>query len=225
MPPKQPATVERFRLSCECETIELGPIIAQLTKMGMTNLHFDLITDVVAFRQKTVHDVKAEDFLRSWIVDHATFAAKEAIKAFREDGRTDGAGYSAIKNMVERGDLKKVGVGNYARSDVKAIAPPKGTKAAKTSQHPTTNRYAVTHTDLILRIAKRKKGHFTTANIKDAFEKQERPRTSASPALADMVERGLIIRISEGEYQLVEPPTPPTKTNGNGTTEGVNNHG
>jgi hypothetical protein len=42
-----------------------------------------------------------------------------------EDGRTNGACYTALRLLSAKGILKSLGVGAYARADVKAIAPPK----------------------------------------------------------------------------------------------------
>lgn len=226
---KPPVTVDRFKLSCECEVTDLGAIIAQLTKMGLTNLHFELMTDVATFRQKTNHAIKAADFLTGWIKDHPTFKAAEVIQAFKADGRTAGSGYSGLRDLVDANILKKLGEGNYARADVKAIAPPakKAKKAKKAKPQKPVNshqmRYVVPNPALIMRIAKRKKGHFTVADIKAAFEKDGRPPSSASPAIKDLLDKKSIKRIADGEYQIIETPAP--KTNGNtvAAVEGVTN--
>lgn len=217
--PKLP-TVDRFRLSCECEVSDLGPIIAQLTKMGLTNLHFDLMTDVPTFRQKTNHEVKSAEFLAEWVKDHPTFKAIDACKHFEANGRTKGSAYPALSELVEAGVLKKLDPGHYARADVKALAAPKKVKKAAAkpvNSHQT--RYAVSNPALIMRLAKRRGGTFTSMQIKAGFEKDGRPTSSVSPALNDLVAKKAIKRISEGEYQIVEAKSkPPVSTNGNGTT-------
>jgi hypothetical protein len=212
-------TIDRFRISCEVEVSDLGPIIAQLTKMGLTNVNFELMTEIPAFAQKAHHAVKAEDFLREWIGEHPTFSAKEAVAHFRQSGRTDGACYSALPKLVADKTLKKVGPGNYARSDVKAIAAPKKEKkAAKAIAN--AQKYPVSHAAFIERIAKRKHGHFTTADIKTAFEKQGRPASSASPSINELLTKQVIRRVGGGEYELTAAPA---KTNGAALTpvEGV----
>jgi hypothetical protein len=203
--PKLP-TVERFRLSCECEVSGLGPIIAQLTKMGLTNLHFDLIEDVATFKQKTNHEIKSAEFLSEWIKEHPTFKAIEACKHFEANGRTRGSAYPALAELTEAGVLKKLEPGHYARSDVKQIAPPKGKATPAKPAAPDRTRYAVSNPDLIIRLAKRRKGPITSKQLKEAFAKDGRPPSSVSPALADLVEKKKIKRIGDGEYQLAETP-------------------
>ena len=44
-PPQPP--IDRFRIICEAEAADMGPIIAQLSRMGLTNIGFELMTDVV----------------------------------------------------------------------------------------------------------------------------------------------------------------------------------
>lgn len=210
--PKLP-TVDRFRLSCECEVSDLGAIIAQLTKMGLTNLHFELMTDVPTFAKKTNHEIKSADLLTEWIKDHPTFKAIEACKHFEASGRTRGSAYPALGELVEAGILKKLDPGHYARTDVKQLAAPKGKAKPAKPAAPDRARYAVSNPDLIIRLAKRRKGTFTSMQIKEGFIKDGRPSSSVSPALADLVEKKRIKRIADGEYQLAEAPTP--KTNGN----------
>jgi len=211
--PKLP-TVDRFRLSCEVAVSDLGPIIAQLTKMGLTNINFELMTDVLAFAEKVKHDVRSPDHLKAWTEDHPTFKAIDAVNHFRNTGRGNGsAAYPALAELVEAGVLKKLGSGNYARADVKHIAAPK--KEAK-PKGDTQNRYTVPHTGLIMRLIKRKHGHITTEQIKDGFEKDGRPRASASPAIKDCLDKKLIKRVADGEYEMIETPAP---KNGNGATQ------
>src|SRR5437879_2452520 len=96
MAKNQPAQIERFRISSEIESANLGPVVAQLTKLGLLNIHFELITDVATFRQKTNHAVKSVAFLAEWVKDHPTFKALEARDHFLANGRTRGSAYPAI---------------------------------------------------------------------------------------------------------------------------------
>ena len=206
--PKLP-TVDRFRLSCEVAVSDLGPIIAQLTKMGLTNLHFELMTDVPTFAEKVKHDVNSQDFLLEWTKEHPTFKAVEAVNHFRANQRTPGAAYTALRILVEEKTLKKLGPGNYARADIKAIAAPK--KEAKPAKGDPQTRYTVPNTGLIMRLIKRRNGHINLTQVKDAFEKDGRPRGSASPAIRECLDKKLIKRVGEGEYEMIE-----IAKNGNG---------
>lgn len=198
--------IERFRISSEIEAANLGPVIAQLTKMGLTNIHFELITDVVTFRQKTNHEIKSVEFLAGWVKDNPTFKAIEACKYFEANGRTRGSAYPALAELVEAGVLKKLDdPGHYARADVKHIAPPKKHAKTKTkviAKKANGQKYAVPNGDFILRVARRKHGRFHTADIKKAFKKDGRPPSSASPAINDLLTKKLISRIGEGLYEL-----------------------
>lgn len=214
--PKEPP-VERFRIWVDdVEPADVGPTMAALTKLGRGKVGFELIEDVRAFAKKTNHDVKAEDFLTAWIANNPTFRVSEVIKVFREDGRTDGAGYTAVRILVEKKVLRKLDPGHYARADVKHIEGPK-----KKPKDPEAagNRYEVSHKDFILRIGRQNHGRFSAAKVKDRFEKDGRNRDSVSTAIDDLLKRKLIKRVSEGEYLLLNMAAEQPKTNGNGAVE------
>jgi hypothetical protein len=218
----KPETADLIEFRFRCAVGDAGHFIALLTKAGVQQISHELITEVASFRQRTAHDMKAEDFLTAWIADHPTFRAKEAIKAFRADGRTDGSGYTALRMLADNGKLKKLGEGNYARTDVKHIAGPKD----KNPKGETTqNKYAVPNPAYIMRLAKRRKdGIITSAQIKGFFEKDGRAKTSVGPALATLLDQKTMTRIGEGQYQITEMMPP--KKNGNGSQlEGTTNHG
>jgi ribosomal protein S25 len=181
--------------------------MATLTKLGMTNLHYELITDVQNFRQKSSHDIKGQDFLTAWIADHPTFAAKEAVNAFRADGRHEAGAYTALRALTEEGVLKKLSPGNYSRTDVKAIAAPakkaKATKSKAKAKGATKKKSAGTHLDFIERIGRRHKGgEFTSIRVKELFEKDGRPVSSVDPTLRAMAEKGTIKHTGKGEWKI-----------------------
>jgi hypothetical protein len=45
-----PATVERFRIHAETSKEQMGDVLAELTKMGLLNIGYELVTDVLTFR-------------------------------------------------------------------------------------------------------------------------------------------------------------------------------
>ena len=211
----KPETSDLIEFRFRCAVSDAGHFIALLTKAGVQQLSHELITEVASFRQRTNHDMKAEDFLTAWIADHPTFRAKEVIKHFRDDGRTAGSGYTALRMLADNGKLKKLGEGNYARADVKHIAGPK----KKSDEKPSANaqKYAVPNHDMVVRLAKRRKeGKFTSMQIKEAFAKDGRPTTSVAAAITVCVERSLVTRLGDGEYQLNEMMPKPKKASGNG---------
>lgn len=120
-PRKQLPTFYRFRVISECEVPELGPTLVKMEQIGLKVVGHELVTDTLAFAGNKKHDVKAEDFLGEWTVEHPTFAIKDAVAHFRAAGRTPASCYHAAKVMIEKGVLKKLEGSNYARADVKAL--------------------------------------------------------------------------------------------------------
>ena len=47
-----PATVDRFRIHAETSKEHMGHVLAELTKMGLANIGYELVTDVMTFRSK-----------------------------------------------------------------------------------------------------------------------------------------------------------------------------
>jgi hypothetical protein len=149
----KPPPVLRFMLSYPIDAAHLGPRVAQLAAEGITDVRFEVIEDVKTFGKRTNHEVPSQDFLAEWVKDHPTFKAREACQYFEANGRTKGSTYPAIGILVEKKILRKLGDGNYQRTDVKHLAPPK-----KKEKSATTNRYEVTNSDFILRVGRRSHG-------------------------------------------------------------------
>lgn len=194
----------------------MGLTVAGLTKLGMTNLKFELVTTIPTYAKKTHHEVKAEDFLMAWMQEHPTFRVLEAVQHFRANGRSDGACYTAVRMLCESKALKKVGPGNYARADVKAIAAP-----TKKTQ-PEKAKPEITNGDFILRLARRAHGRVSLAKIKQAFADEGRTVSSIHPTIADLVKKKHLKREDEGMYEVI-----PAATHGNGAApvEGAVIHG
>lgn len=224
---KPPPTIDRIGFYFETSIDDAGKFIALLTKEGVERLKHELITDVITFRNKprTSHDTTGEVFLTAWIANNPTFRAREAIAAFKEDGRTAGAGYTALRTLTENKVLKKLGEGQYSRADVKHIAGPKK-KAKEAKPVATQEKYTIPNHDLVVRLAKRRKeGKFTSMQIKEGFAKDGRPTTSVAPAITVCVERKLVQRLGDGEYQLIEMMPPKANGNGSHINEGVATNG
>lgn len=195
-----PPEVDHFLIHCEALAPDVGPIIAALTRMGVRNIGYELKTDIPAFASNRSHAIKAEDFLAAWIPDHPTFKAIDAVRHFREDGRTDGAAYTALRMLVEKGALKKLSSGNYARSDVKALEKPKTAKAAKPVEHERSGR------DEIARFIRARKT-FTVMQLRELFRKQQRNEASVSPTLDKLLAEKAIKRngaAGSGQYATVK---------------------
>lgn len=206
---KPPPTVDRIGFYFETSIDDAGKFIAMLTKEGVERLKHELITDVITFRQKprTNHDIKSEDFLTAWIKDHPTFRAREAIAAFKEDGRTAGAGYTALRMLTENKVLKKLGEGQYSRADVKHLAGPNKKAKAKPEAKAvaTQNKYAVNNFDYVVRLAKRGNGRFTSAKIKEHFAKDGRATSGVGPTITRLVKNKVVKSLGDGAYELIVP--------------------
>ena len=219
----KPPPVEYFMLRAPTPKELLGEAVAALTKIGLTEVNFDLMTDVPAFASRTNHTIKAEAFLEQWMADHPTFRAVEAIRAFKADGRTPGAGYTALRVMSADGRLTKLGEGMYSLPGVKQIAAPKKSTAKQTEKaKPKITRvhHDVDHREFILRYARQHNGRFSLAKIRDYFEKHNRKSSSVGGAINVLKERKLIKLLGDGEYVLLskamaaKPQPEPAKLNG-----------
>lgn len=203
----KPPPVERFRITCEVEVSDLGSTIAQLTKLGLSKINFDLIEEVRAFAKKTYHEVKAADFLTEWLTDHPTFRAREAVKHFKAHGRTAGAAYSAVRDLFDAKVLRRLGEGNYARADIKALAAPKRKKGER-------KRFSKRGEEVIVSYAKRMHGHFNTAKIVEIFETEGRARASVYPCIDTLIKTKRIKRVGDkgsGQYVMLAKPAPAKK--------------
>jgi len=179
--------IERFRITCETSAADMGPLIAQLTRMGLTNVSFELVNEAQRYARNVKPDgVNGEDYARAWVKDHPTFRAIELVEHFRQNGRSDGVAYTSIRLLVEGKVIRKVGPGNYARTDVKQLAKPK-----KVSHGATVLRYAAKHPS------------FSSIEIKKHFDKIGRPRDSVSTTLFDLTKQKKIKQLGAGAYRLI----------------------
>jgi hypothetical protein len=206
----KPETIERFKITCETDVQNLGPVMLALAKIeGLSVTGNELVTEVRTFKQKQSHAVRAEDFLVDWIADHPTFQAREAIKHFRDAGRTDGAGYTALRVLVQRKLLRKLGEGRYTTTA--ARHQPKQAKPVHRD---------VDHHTFILRAASRNHGRFSTSWMKKQFEKDGRVPGNVSPTIAALMKKKAVKRVGDSEYVLLARPAkvkkPVTKKKVNG---------
>lgn len=219
MTKKPPETVDRFRVSCDVPPGGLESLMAALIKMGMKNLHYELITDVLNYKRRAF-DTNAREFLRQWIADHATFTRAEVVAHFKSGGRTEGSGSTALERLCEEKLIKPLGGGNYQRADVKALTAPKKPKAQlnRRTGKPVADkqrRYDVSNMDFVLaRVRSRKK--FTSAEIENYFKANGRQPQSVSPVLNKLIALHKVKRLSPGQFTIVKgkPRVSKPKLNG-----------
>src|SRR5882672_8716363 len=101
---KAPATEERFRIHAEASKDNMGHILAELTKLGLANIGYELVTDIVTFRKngpRKLHEVTGNDFARAFIKENASFAAIELVNHFKANDRTNVSAYKAIRYLLD----------------------------------------------------------------------------------------------------------------------------
>ena len=176
----------------------MGHIMAELIKLGLQNVGYELVTDVVTFRKngaRKVHEVTGNDFAREYIQENASFASIELVNHFRGNGRTLASAHKAIRNLLQEGAIKKLSAANYQRADVKALPAPKGKRSA-THVGP---RHEIGNKEVIL---KRIKGRakFTMKELRDHFSNIRRNPHSVSPIIAKLGQAGIVTVIEPGVY-------------------------
>lgn len=229
MAKKTPETVIRFRVWAEIEKGQLGDVVAAFTQLGLQNIGHEMITDVLNFKKRSMHEITGNDFLRAFIKDNATFTRTDVTKAFEADGRTKHSSDRSIQNLRELGEIRQLATGNYQRADVKAIAGPKRVvKAAKPAKSKKTGeplkrkpnaiyRHEVPNlTFLLKKIASRKK--FTIKEMEAAFKADGRNERSVSPIITLLAQKHKVRRLSQGEYAIVKRKLTPRAATLNGAT-------
>lgn len=214
---KQPIeTRDRFRITADVESTALGPLLAQLARIGLQNIGYELITDIVRFGTngpRVVHETTGDEYAREWLVEHPTFRANELIQHFETNNRTAGSAYTAIRNLVNSRELVKVSPGNYARSDIRAIAPPKAAEKVKPEAVEETKpnrgqvpKYDVPNLDLIMKFIRPRK-RVTVAEAGAFLAKEGRNKKSASPIISKLATAKVLKQLEPGVYEVVKGAT------------------
>lgn len=205
--PKEPETQDRFRITAEVEPTELGPLLAQLARLGFTKIGYELITDVVTFNSRSTDN---EAFARSWIAERQTFKLSDLGRHLKDNGRGQSSASYVVGKLVQAGDLHSLGNGFY--SNLKAIAAPTSpAQATEATKPPHRNAgksrpvYEKSGVELIWEHFKnRKRIPFTRTEVKSVFEAAQRPITSLSSCIDKMTTAGLLTKGGKpGEYLAI----------------------
>ncbi len=193
------ATVERFVIHAETSKDHMGHVLAELTKMGLQNVGYELVTDIVTFKNngpRKLHEVTGNDFAREFVQENASFAAIQLVNHFKANDRTDGMAYKALRALVQEGAVKKLSPGNYQRAGVKALPAPKKETPGRGGSR---NVYEIGNKNVIL---KRIKGRatFTLKELRDHFENIRRNPKSVSPIATKLAQAKVITLIEPGTY-------------------------
>ena len=197
-------TVERFKVTAEVGVADFGPAMVLLAQIpGLKVTGSELVTDVRAFGRRNIPEISGIEFLRTWIADHPTFRALDAVKHFEADGRSGSVTYPSMKALVKEGVLKKLGPGQYSRADIKHIEPPK--KKKRVASEP-RKQFDKRGEDVILTYARRNHGRLNTTKLIELFEKEGRARNSVYASINGLLQEKLVKRVGEsgsGQYVLL----------------------
>jgi hypothetical protein len=219
--PKAPP-VEYFEVTVRCPKEALGELMSDINKRGLTDVNFNLVTAVKTFNRNSASaptdpSMRSREFLSVWLKDHPTFRALDVVKAFKADGRTAGAAYTVLREGCADGTLKKLGIGDYSRADVKALAAPKKGKKTKGAKKAKAH-HEINGAEFALRTMRRTHGRMSSSTLKKHFESDGRVPTGVGPIINRLLEDKRIKRVGEGLYEIVAPKkTEPKKaaaTNG-----------
>jgi len=212
MAKKEPETIDRYRIFAETSMEQMGFVLAALTKMGLGNISYELITDVNRFKTKerTVHEVSAEDFAAEFVKENPRFVSRTMVEHFRAAGREAGSAYYAVKKLTDANVIRKGASGEFVR--VEALPAP--AMVAKTRPANPVHRFDVRNKDIIADAIKGRK-QFTMAELRAVFASEGRNEKSISPILTGMVAAKRIKIVSPGHYIVLakdaKKPTTPMK--------------
>jgi hypothetical protein len=216
-------TSDRFKITCEVDVGNLGPVMVRLAQIeGLAVTGSELVTEVLRYNRRP--QVRSQDLLVTWIQDHPTFSAGDAVRYFIAEGRTATACYPALAVLVERGLLKKLAPGKYSRTDIKAIEGP-ATKKKK-------QRDGRDGKSIIMTQARRNHGRVNTARLIEVFAEAGRARNSVYASIDGLLKSKQLKRVGDkgsGQYVLLKTAVTSKKTKPlaktNGALAEVTDHG
>jgi hypothetical protein len=147
---KLPITRDRFRIIAETSEDMLGPVLSALTRMGITNIGYELLTDVRTFQKNETHGGTRRRFEIS--------GKEEALKLFQSDDivtltfakqafelakRTPNSVSPILDELLKEGVIERIAPGQYRRLKL-ALPAPQGTKkpATKAKLKPNSGKQA-----------------------------------------------------------------------------------
>lgn len=218
---KEPEVQHRFRIFAETTSQKVGDLLATLTIMGLQNVGYELITDVVSFKGRKSFDTSSAELAKVFVEQNASFKAIDLVNYFAEHGRTKGSGYPALQKLIADGLIRKVGPGQYQRSDVKALAPPKSEEAETSlrGKHDRSVKDGVPNKDVIMKYI-RSRSKFTLKDLSKHFVDEDRNPKSISPIISKLLADKTIKIVTPGEYIVLKKPSAaPVAKKAKATTE------
>jgi Fe2+ or Zn2+ uptake regulation protein len=209
----KPPPEEFFEITYRCPKDQLGEEVAGLIRRGHDEVKYNLVTAVPTYAQRNKSGVNTAEFVAKWVEEHPTFKAIECVNAIKEaTGNGGTAVYPALKVLVEKGVLKKLGEGNYAHAGVKQLAAPK--------KKITRELHKIDHREFILRYGRQHQGRMSVSKLRAHFEAHDRKPSSVSGAINFLLSQKMIKALGEGEYALLaKAAKPKPKPTANGGVE------
>jgi hypothetical protein len=209
MAKKEPETIDRYRIFAETSMEQMGFVLAAMTKMGLQNISYELITDVNRFKTKErkVHEVSAEEFAAAFVKENARFKSSDLVAHFKAAGREPSSAYYGLKKLTDANVVRKSVGGEFVR--VEALAPPKSPPDKHAAADAPRKTFEMTGKDAIWRHVKNRKG-FTTKELGVLFRAQGRQEKSVSPLLTALAAEKKIKNVGEGSYVVLKPKPKPT---------------
>jgi hypothetical protein len=208
---KQPETKDRYRIQADNIPLEgLGVVLAALARLGIINVAYELITDILAYKAPPrVFETDAIDAARTFIKQHHTFKARELTTVFEQEGRSQANGFSVMKRLVELGELRKLGGGHYQSTEVKALAAPSAEADAeaqpdKPNGRGLSKRYAISNVITVWNAISRRK-EVTRGEIVQIMLDNDRPKKSVDGVVGKLKEGGRLKSLSDGVYEVIKP--------------------
>jgi hypothetical protein len=212
---KQPETHDHFRIHADNIGLEgLGVVLTALARLGITNVTYELVTDILAYKVPVrVFETDALDLARTFIKQHHTFKARELTLVFEQSGRSAANGFSVMKKLVELNELRKLGGGHYQSTEVKALAAPEDSAKPAQPAEPAKpharagippKRYPVSNIVLLWNAIERRK-QITRAEMAQILVDNERPKKSIDGVVGKLKEAGRLKSLSDGVYEILKP--------------------
>jgi hypothetical protein len=195
MPKKDPETIDRYRIIAETSIEQMGFVLAALTKMGLGNISYELITNVNRFKDRKVHEVSAEAFAAEFVKENARFKSADMVAHFKAAGREASSAYYGIKKLADANVVRKSVGGEFVR--VEALPAP-----APKARQP----QGAMNKDVIANAIKGRK-QFTIAELRAVFAAEGRNEKSISPILTTMAKAKQIKLVSSGHYSVLAKGT------------------
>lgn len=226
---KKPETREVYRIHGETSKEEFGEYLAVLTKMGMQNIGYELVTEVATFKQRRqsgnggeTASLNNEQVARAWIEKNPSFAAKDLVAHFDAVGRHPASAYQAMRNLMEARFLSRSAPGKYHLATMKALPPPASVpmvkkakaakkaakaKAGKPPKYPRGHapRLEIGNAIFLWNQIKNRKS-FNLSLLKDRFLADGRNPKSISPIITKLAQAGSLKNSGGGDYEVTGKP-------------------